>query len=286
MKPAPFAYHEPKTLAEALDLLTQFGDAAKPLAGGQSLVPMMNFRLARPAHLVDLNGLAELNYVKVENGELHIGAMTRQRIIERSPIIAEGWPLLREATRHIGHVQIRNRGTVGGSLAHAYPFAELPVAMVALEASFILRNESEERTVPAKEFFIDFMTTVLQPGELLVEIRMSQASPRTGSAFEEISRRHGDFALAAVAAVVSLRPDGTIDKASLVFAGAKPVTWNHAATLVGQRPDADRFQAAAHAAAAVLDYDSDIHASAEYRRQASQALARRALEKAAGRAAG
>jgi aerobic carbon-monoxide dehydrogenase medium subunit len=284
VKPAPFAYHEPKTLAEALDLLTQFGDGAKPLAGGQSLVPMMNFRLARPAHLVDLNGLAELSYIQVKDHELRIGAMTRQRTIERSPIVAEGWPLLQEATRHIGHVQIRNRGTVGGSLAHAYPFAELPVVMMGLEASFILRSATEERTVPAQEFFVDFMTTVLRPGELLVEIRVPQAAPLTGSAFEEISRRHGDFALAAVAAVVSLRPDGTIDKASLVFAGAKPTAWTGVAPLIGQRPNT--FQAASHAAAGALDYDSDMHASAEYRRQASQALARRALEKAAARAAG
>jgi CO/xanthine dehydrogenase FAD-binding subunit len=286
VKPAPFIYHEPKTLFEALDLLTEFGETAKPLAGGQSLVPMMNFRLARPAHLVDLNGLRELDYLKVENGELRIGAMTRQRTLERSPIVAEGWPLLREATRHIGHVQIRNRGTVGGSLAHAYPCAELPVAMAALEASFVLRREREERIVPAKEFFVDFMTTVLQPGELLVEIRVPQAPPRTGTAFEEVSRRHGDFALAGVAAIVTLSADETIDKVSLVFAGVKPSPWSKAATLLGQKPDTVRFRQAAQAAAAELDCESDIHASAEYRRQASQALARRALERAAGRAAG
>jgi CO/xanthine dehydrogenase FAD-binding subunit len=286
VKPAPFDYHEPKTLSEALDLLVQFGEAAKPLAGGQSLVPMMNFRLARPAHLVDLNGLGELNYVKVEQGALCIGAMTRQRALEQSPLVAEGWPLLREATRHIGHVQIRNRGTVGGSLAHAYPFAELPAVMVALDASFVLRRGREERIVPAKEFFVDVMTTVLQPGELLVEIRVPQGLPRTGSAFEEVSRRHGDFALAAAAAIVTLKADGTIEKASLVFAGAKPMPWSKAATLLGQRPDPPRFRQAAHAAAAELDCESDIHASGEYRRQASQALARRVLEKAAARAAG
>jgi CO/xanthine dehydrogenase FAD-binding subunit len=193
---------------------------------------------------------------------------------------------LREATRYIGHVQIRNRGTVGGSLAHAYPFAELPVAMVALDASFVLRGGREERIVPAKEFFVDVMTSVLEPGELLVEIRVPQAPPRSGSAFEEISRRHGDFALAGVAAIVSLGVDGTIDKVSLVFAGVKPMPRSEAANLLGQRPDTTRFQQAAHAAAAEIDCESDIHASAEYRRQASQALARRALEKAAGRAAG
>jgi aerobic carbon-monoxide dehydrogenase medium subunit len=285
MKPAPFHYHEPKTLVEALDLLAQFGETAKPLAGGQSLVPMMNFRLARPAHLVDLNGVRELNYLKVENGELRIGAMTRQRALERSPIVAESWPLLQEATRHIGHVQIRNRGTVGGSLAHAYPSAELPVAMTALEASFVLRREGKERLVAAKEFFVDVMTTLLQPGELLIEIRVAQPAPRTGSAFEEVSRRHGDFALAGAAATVTLRADGTMDKVNLVFAGVAPVLWSKAATLIGQRPDSVGFQHAAAAAAAELDCESDIHASAEYRREASKALARRALEKAAGRAA-
>jgi aerobic carbon-monoxide dehydrogenase medium subunit len=285
MKPAPFHYHEPKTLVEALDLLAQFGETAKPLAGGQSLVPMMNFRLARPAHLVDLNGVRELNYLKVENGELRIGAMTRQRALERSPIVAESWPLLQEATRHIGHVQIRNRGTVGGSLAHAYPSAELPVAMTALEASFVLRREGKERLVAAKEFFVDVMTTLLQPGELLIEIRVPQPAPRTGSAFEEVSRRHGDFALAGAAATVTLRADGTMDKINLVFAGVAPVLWGKAATLIGQRPDSVGFQHAAAAAAAELDCESDIHASAEYRREASKALARRALEKAAGRAA-
>src|SRR5437867_4261334 len=141
MKPAQFDYHSPATLPEALQLLTRLGDGAKVLAGGQSLVPMMNFRLVRPAHLVDLNGLRELNYLRVEHGELRIGAMTRQRALERSPIVAEGWPLLRDTTGYIGHVQIRNRGTVGGSLAHAYPSAELPVAMTALDATFVLRSE-------------------------------------------------------------------------------------------------------------------------------------------------
>jgi CO/xanthine dehydrogenase FAD-binding subunit len=234
---------------------------------------------------VDLNGLRELNYLKIENGELRIGAMTRQRTLERSAIVAGGWPLLQEATRHIGHVQIRNRGTVGGSLAHAYPSAELPVAMAALEASFVLRREGEERIVPAQEFFVDVMTTVLQPGELMVEIRVPQAASRTGSAFEEVSRRHGDFALVGVAAIVALRADGTMDKVNLVFAGVRPVLWSKAASLIGQRPDIARFQRAANAAAAELDCESDIHASARYRREVSKALARRALEKAAGRAA-
>ena len=172
MKPASFEYYLPTSLAEALQLLALHKDAARPLAGGQSLVPLMNFRLARPAYLVDLNGLSELNYLTVENGELRIGAMTRQRALERSAAVAEGWPLLHEATPHIGHVQIRNRGTVGGSLAHAYPSAELPVVMVALDASFVLRGHQSERLVQAQEFFVDAMSTLLEPAELLIEIRV------------------------------------------------------------------------------------------------------------------
>jgi aerobic carbon-monoxide dehydrogenase medium subunit len=285
MKPASFEYHGPTSLTEALQLLARHGDAAKPLAGGQSLVPMMNFRLARPAHLVDLNGLHELDYLKLENGELRIGAMTRQRTLERSAIVAEGWPLLQEATRHIGHVHIRNRGTVGGSLAHAFPSAELPVVMTALDASLVLRSDQGERVIAAKDFFIDVMTTALQTGELLIEIRVPQVAPRTGAAFQEISRRHGDFALAGAAAIIGLGADGTIGKVNLVFTGSKPVLSSKAETLVGQKPEITSFAAVAAAAAADLDPESDIHASAEYRCEVSKVLARRVLEQAAARAA-
>ena len=284
MKPAPFDYCEPKTLSEALDLLAKFGDTAKPLAGGQSLVPMMNMRLARPEHLVDLNGLHELGYLKVEHGELRIGAMTRQRALERSPIVAEGWPLLREATRYIGHVQIRNRGTVGGSLAHAYPSAELPVAMMASNATFVLQSVQGKRTLSAEEFFVDVMTTMLKPAELLVEIRVPQTAPGTGWSFHEVSRRHGDFALMGVAGLIALEADGKIAKAKLVFTGGIPVVARAAETLIGQKPDSPRFTDVASAAADELDPESDIHASAKYRREVGSALARRALEEAAVRA--
>lgn len=285
MKPAPFDYYEPKTLSEALDLLAKFADTAKPLAGGQSLVPMMNMRLARPAHLIDLNGLRELDYLKVEPGELRIGAMTRQRALERSSIVAERWPLLRDATRYIGHVQIRNRGTVGGSLAHAYPSAELPVAMMALNATFVLQSVEGERILAAEEFFVDVMTTVLKPAELLVEVRVPQTATGTGWSFQEVSRRHGDFALMGVAGLIAPNGDGKIDKAKLVFTGVIPVVARAAETLIGQKPDAHRFTDAASAAADELDPESDIHASAEYRREVGKALARRALEEAAMRAA-
>ena len=285
MKPAQFDYYEPKTLSEALELLAQFGDTAKPLAGGQSLVPMMNMRLARPAQLIDLNGLHELNYLKVENGELCIGAMTRQRVLERSAIVAQGWPLLREATRYVGHVQIRNRGTVGGSLVHAYPSAELPVAMTALDASIRLRGAHGDRTVSTSEFFLDAMTTSLKPGELLVEVRVPQVPPRTGWSFQEVSRRHGDFALMGVAGLLTLGGNGTIDRARLIFCGATP----HRASkveqqLAGQRPESVLFRDAAQRAAAELEPDSDIHASAEYRKEVAKVLARRVLEQAAARA--
>ena len=285
MKPAPFDYYEPKTLSEALDLLAKFGETVKPLAGGQSLVPMMNMRLARPARLIDLNGLRELDYIKVEAGELRIGAMTRQRALERSAMVAEGWPLLRDATRYIGHVQIRNRGTVGGSLAHAYPSAELPVAMIASNATFVLQSLQGKRTLAAEEFFVDVMTTVLKPAELLVEIRVPQTASGTGWSFQEVSRRHGDFALMGVAGLIALKGDGKIDKAKLVFTGVIPVVARAAETLIGQKPDSPRFTDVASAAADQLDPESDIHASAEYRRQVGKALARRALEEAAMRAA-
>ncbi len=285
MKPASFEYYSPESLTEALQLLAQHRDAARPLAGGQSLVPMMNFRLARPALLVDLNNLRELSFLKVEDGELRIGAMTRQRDLERSGVVAAGWPLLQEATRQIGHIHIRNRGTVGGSIAHAYPSAELPLAMIALDASFWLRSMQGERIVPANDFFVDVMTTVLEPSELLVEIRVPQVESRTGWGFQEVSRRHGDFALVAAASVISLRDDRSIDKVKLVFTGAKPHLSNKTDPLIGQKPDPTLFSDIASTAAAELDTESDIHASSEYRREVSQVLARRVLQEAAARAA-
>ena len=285
MKPAVFDYYDPTTLAEALSLLAQFGDTAKPLAGGQSLVPMMNMRLARPAQLVDLNRLSELSYLEVAGRELRIGAMTRQRTLERSATVADGWPLLQEATRYIGHVQIRNRGTVGGSLVHAYPSAELPVVMTTLDATLVLRSQMGERLVRAEEFFVDVMTTVLQPGELLVEIRVPQVRPGTGWSFQEVSRRHGDFALMGVAGLLTLSSDGTIERVQLVFCGTTP----HRAAkveqqLVGQKVESGLLRDAAKLAAAELEPESDIHASAGYRKEVAGVLAHRVLEQAATRA--
>lgn len=288
MKPAAFAYYRPTSVAEALSLLAHLGDEAKPLAGGQSLVPLMNFRLARPAHLVDLNRIEELRSIRTENGELRIGAMTRQRQLERSAYAVGDWSLLGEAIRYIGHVQIRNRGTVGGSLAHADPAAELPAVMTALDAQLVVRGASGQRTISAGDFFDGAYTTVLEPTELLVEIRVPAPAQRTGAAFQEVSSRHGDFALVGVAATVTLDDAGAIGGARLVFTGAgeAPIRSRQAEeSLVGQRPDEQAFRDAGRIATADLDPVSDIHATADYRRKVAAVLARRALTQAAERAA-
>jgi CO/xanthine dehydrogenase FAD-binding subunit len=284
MKPATFEYYDPTTLYEALDLMSRFGDEARPLAGGQSLVPLMNFRLLRPAHLIDLNGVSELSYLKTENGVLRIGATTRQRALERSADVARRWPLLCEATSFIGHIQIRTRGTVGGSLAHAFPSAELPMAMVTLDASFVLRATNNQRTVGAEEFFLSCMTTVLEPGELLAEIRVPPLPTNTGWSYQEVSRRHGDFALAGAASVLALDANGHIQHARLTLTGTTPIRTRAEQLLLGQKPSESLFREVARRATEGIEQDSDIHASAEYRRTVCEALARRALTQSAVRA--
>lgn len=287
MKPAAFEYFAPGTLAEALALLTRHGGDAKPLAGGQSLIPAMNFRLARPAVLVDLNRVAALAYVRAESGGVAIGAMTRQRTVERSELVARAAPLLAEAMPSIAHPQIRNRGTVGGSIAHADPAAELPAVMVALEARFRARSAAGERSIAAREFFKGMLETALAPDELLVEIALTPLPPRSGTAFLEVSRRHGDYALVGVAAVVTLDRAGGCRAARIVLlsVGDGPVLAAQAAALlVGQAPSDELLRAAAAAVARGIDPPSDIHASAAYRRHLAAVLTRRALERAFERA--
>ena len=286
MKPAAFAYHDPTSLEEALDLMMQLGDQARPLAGGQSLVPLMNFRLIRPAHLIDLNRIEGLNYLTNDGGALRIGATTRQRQLERSPEIAQRWPLLRDAAGFIGHIQIRNRGTVGGSVAHAFPSAELPVAMTTLDAVMVLHAKGKERRIGAEKFFLGYMTTVMEPSELLVEIIVPPLPRHTGWSYQEISRRHGDFALAGAASVIALDTQGSIIHARLTLTGATPLRARQVEDwLLGQKPAPTLFKDAARRATVDLEQDSDIHASAEYRREACEVLARRALAQAAERAA-
>ncbi len=289
MKPAPFKYYAPTTVEEALAYLSEYGYDAKALAGGQSLIPTMNFRLAQPSVLVDLNNIPELFYIHPdENGGLRMGAMTRESQVEHSPLVAERAPLLHEAMPHIAHPQIRNRGTVGGTLAHADPAAELPAVSVALNGRFRLRSQAGERWVAADEFFIGFFTTALEPDELLVEVALPAMPPRSGWSFLEVARRHGDYALVGVAAVVTLDDRGQCHQARLVFlsVGDGPVEAHQAAeTLKGQALTPEAIQAAAEVAAkADVDPGSDIHASAEYRRHLVNVLAHRALEQAVGRA--
>ena len=200
MKPAPFRYEAPRTVEAALALL---GDDTKVLAGGQSLVPIMNFRLARPPLLVDVNRVDELAYLRKRDGVLHIGALTRHASLERSDVVARGWPLLRQAVRHVGHAPIRNRGTVGGSCAHGDPTAELPVALAALDARFHLRSRNGERSLPAAEFFLSQLTTALRDDELLVEVEVPPLPAGARTAFAEHARTHGDWAIAGAAVVVA-----------------------------------------------------------------------------------
>ena len=287
MKPAPFEYHAPGTVAEAVGLLAELGDDARPLAGGQSLVPLMALRLSRPAHLVDLNGVAELAAVDADgNGGLGLGALVRQRAAERSAAVAQRCPLLVEALPFLAHPAIRTRGTIGGSVAHADPAAELPAVCTALDAELVTRSAGGQRRIPAAEFFLSHFTTALEPGELLTEVRFAAPSPRTGCAFDEVSRRHGDFALVAAAAVVTLDGDLIAD-ARLAFAGvgATPVRASAAEVrLRGERPDDKLFDAAAADVAAALDPPADLHATARYRRHVAALLTRRLLARAVARA--
>lgn len=289
MKPAPFEYFNPMTVPEALALLAEHGEEAKVLAGGQSLVPLMNFRLARPKVLIDLNRIPSLAYIREADGGLAIGAMTRQRAVERSPVVRERCPLLFEAMPLVGHVQIRNRGTIGGSLAHADPAAELPAVVTALKGELVVQGPTGQRVVRPEDFFVTYLTTTLRPDELLVEIRLPALRPRTGWAFLEISRRHGDFALVGAAALITLDGDGVCTDAAVAFTGVGPVPATvEAATrpLIGGRPDPRAFQAAARRVAESLQPDSDIHASADYRKHVAGVLTERAFKRALERAQG
>jgi len=287
LKPAPFAYHAPRTVAEALRLLAEHSDDAKPLAGGQSLVPLLNFRLARPEHLIDLNEVAGLAGIRRSDGVLRIGAMTRQSALEASALVGEHWPLLTEALTFVAHSQIRNRGTVGGSVAHADAAAELPVALLALGATVHAESLRGRRAIAADELFVTHLTTALEPDELLVEIELAPQPPATGHAFVEFARRHGDFALGGAAALLTLAPDGTCERARIALLAAGPVPLLAAEAADGLRGGVvDEAAAAAAAQRAVepISPTGDIHGSTEYRRELVAVMVRRALLSAAGRA--
>ncbi len=292
MKPAAFEYHRPESVEEALHRLGEHGDDAKILAGGQSLIPVMNFRLAQPAVLVDVNRLAELDHVSEEaDGTLRLGALVRQARLEREAATARRAPLLAEAIPHVAHPQIRNRGTVGGSLAHADPAAELPSVMVALDARFRLGRAGDEhggeRWVAAADFYRGLFTTALEPEEMLLEVEIPPWPGNAGACFLEAARRHGDYAMAGVAVRTAVDGDGRLEPSRLVFlsVGDGPVEVEAGRTTGGELPSPELFAAVARSAAAELETAGDIHASAEYRRHLAEVLARRALGTAAERAA-
>ena len=294
MKPAPFAYVAPRSLDEALALVARHADEGKVLAGGQSLLPVLNFRLAQPAVLIDLNGVGELEFLRPGasspgDGGLRMGALTRHRVLERDPAVAARAPLLAEAVHYIAHPQIRNRGTVGGSLAHADPKAELPALAVALEARLHLQKQGGDRWLAAEDFYTGLFSTALEPDELLTEIAWPALPPRTGCAFEEAARRHGDYAQVGLAAVVRLDDAGRCAEARIVFlaVGGGPLQARRAAAaLVGEAPVESVIAAAASDAAAATEPTDDVHASAAFKRHLAGVLTGRALRRAFARATG
>jgi carbon-monoxide dehydrogenase medium subunit len=287
MKPARFDYYDPRTLAEAVAIRQEHGDDSTVLAGGQSLMPMMNMRLARPVVVVDVNRVADSAYVREWDGGVAIGMTTRQRLLMSHPLLTERVPLLGQAAQYIGHPQIRSRGTVCGSLAHADPAAELPTVAVALDAQLVAAGPGGERGIPAGEFFVDVYTTGLQPTEVLAEVRFPAPPAEMAWAFIEVSRRHGDFAM--VGAVTGLAVDrarNVISAARLVYCGvgATPQRITEAEkVLIGQPPGEAAFAAAAALVSQGVDPHDDLHASAAYRRSVAGTLTRRGLAQALGK---
>jgi carbon-monoxide dehydrogenase medium subunit len=288
MKPAPFTYHRPTTVAEAVAVLAEHGDEAKPLAGGQSLVPMLALRLARFEHLVDLNHVPTLSGVSRADGHVVIGAMTRQAAVEVDREVATALPLLARATPLIGHFQIRNRGTAGGSLAHADPASEYPAVATALQAEFEITGPRGTRTVDTATFFEGTWRTCLDADELLTAVRFPAAPPRSGFAIEEMARREGDFALAGVASALEVAPDGRVERVGLGLFGVGPTpvraevaesaaTGRRASELLSSRDALDEL---GHLASGPLDPPDDVHASGTYRRRVAAHLVTRALRTA------
>jgi aerobic carbon-monoxide dehydrogenase medium subunit len=286
MKPPRFDYHAPRSIDEAVALLARYGGDAKPLAGGQSLVPLLNFRLARPAALIDLNRIPELAGIREVDGHVAFGAMTRQRTVEFSPIVTRALPLLAEATRWVGHLPIRSRGTIGGSIAHADPSAEYPAVFTALEGTVVVRGQKGERVLKPAELFETYLTTSLAPDELLTEVRLPAMPSGAGWAFEEFARRHGDFAIVGIAAALWRSGGGWTVRLVTAGAGPVPARLRGAEEIVEREGVGDKTVAAAAARAAELvQPDSDLHASADYRRNLTRVLTARALKNAIGRAA-
>jgi len=289
MIPVAFEYHAPKSLEEALRLLERHGDEAKLLAGGHSLLPLMKFRLAAPRFVIDLGRLKGLSYVREENGRIALGAMTTHAEVEASALLRAKCPLLAETAAAIGDVQVRNRGTLGGSLAHADPAADYPAAILALDAEMTATNSAGSRTMAAAEFFVDMLTTQLRPGEILTEIRVPMIEKGTGSAYEKMAQPASGYAVVGVAARVTLERNGKMSQVSVGVTGVAPKAYRATAmenALRGKKPSEKLLAGAAQQAAKGMDALADIHASAEYRCEMAAVLARRALERAIARASG
>ena len=286
MKLPPFEYEAPATVAEAVDLLAEYTDEASVLAGGQSLIPLLALRLARPAVLIDINGVSELAGISATDGWVSIGAMTREYVAEESKTVADTVPLLAAALPLIGHEAIRSRGTIGGSLAHGDPAGELPAVARALDAEFVVRGPAGDRVIAAAQWFEGYLTTSRGADELLLEVRFPAARPGTGTSFLEVARRHGDFAIAGLATSLVLS-GGVISEARLALAGVSDVPARAGAAedlLTGERPSAELFEEAARGAVADLDPPGDLHGSPEYRKAVAGALVRRGLRAAADNA--
>ncbi len=288
MKPAPFEYHAPDSLEQALDLMQQHASEAKILAGGQSLVPAMNFRIVQPSMLIDLNRVTELSYIHEEGHVLRVGAMTRERHLEFDASISKRIPLLHEAAPNIAHPQIRNRGTIGGSIVNADPAAELPVLMVALDARLKAKNVSGERWINAQEFFVGMFTTALEPDEILVEIELPFMLPRTGWSFMEVAPRAGDYALMGVAALVTLDGAGKCNDAKLVYlnAGDGPIDAKEAVQLLQGETITENLinDAALFASQKEINPFGNVHTSIEFQRHLANVLTKNALKQAMKRA--
>jgi len=280
MKPAPFRYHDPATIADAVSLLAQH-ENARPLAGGQSLVPMMNFRYAAPDHLVDLNGVEALRELEA-GARLSFGAMTRQRDVEFSSDVAQACPIMIEALRHVGHRQTRNRGTIGGSLCHLDPAAETPAIMMLHDAVLTTQSSTGSRDLPMSDFALGFMTSALEPDELLTRVSFDAWPQDHGWGFEEYARRHGDFAIASAGVLLTLDARGAIERFAMVIGGLGPTPQrlhDFEEQAPGATPDDDFTKAAANAAGSVEAMD-DAHVSARYRQHLACVLSARALRRA------
>jgi carbon-monoxide dehydrogenase medium subunit len=285
--PAAFDYHVAQSVDEAIALLQQYGDEGKLLAGGHSLLPAMKLRLAQPAHLIDLGHVSGLSYIREENGQVVVGALTTYNKIERSDLLRRHFALLPEGTSLIGDQQVRNRGTIGGSTAHADPSADMPGLVLALKATIVARGPNSQREIAADDFFQDLFTTALNPDEVVTELRFPILPAHSGSAYEKLANRASHYAVAGCAAVVSLAADGTCQAASVVITGASVKPSRASAVesaLVGKRLDAATIAAAAEHAADGLELIEDIHGSQAYRAQMTRVMTKRALTRAAERA--